>query len=235
MLAEPRRRFERRFYLGSTVVFLGLVVWTFARTYFLRPFFAARPLGLLLHVHGVVMSGWVALLVVQSALVAVRRVRWHRRLGVFGAGWAGMVVILGTVTTIHAAAREVQGHTARAAPQVIILGFELVQMLLFASFAGAAIGLRRKVDFHKRLMLLTIPCMLPSVLARLPVEFMTNDVILVSLHAMVIGCIGIDTWRQRRLHPAFGWGGLTFLVAIDAAFAAAQTPRWIAFATKLLS
>ena len=33
------------------------------------------PLPLLLHVHGLVMTGWVVLLVVQSALIAARRVR----------------------------------------------------------------------------------------------------------------------------------------------------------------
>ena len=79
-------------------------------------------------------------------------------------------------------------------------------MLLFAGLASLAIWWCRRTDYHKRLMLLTIPCMLPSALARLPVHFMTNAIILSGLDLFVIACVGVDTIRHRRLHPAFGWG-----------------------------
>jgi hypothetical protein len=235
--AAPRsfRRFERRFYLGASIWFLAMVGWTFARTYYLRPFFGGAPLPFLLHVHGAVMTGWVVLLVVQSGLIAGRQVQWHRRLGVLGTVWAAMVVLLGTTTTIHAAAREVRAHTAVAPFQVTIMGLEVVQMILFAVFVATAIVLRRRVDVHKRLMLLTIACMLPSAIARLPVSFITNELILATLYAFVLTCVGIDTLRHRRLHPAFGWGALAVLGGLHAAFYFTRAAAWIAIGTRWVS
>ena len=94
---EPGTRLLSR----RDVVFLALVVWVFARTYFFKLWFGTP---VLLHVHGAAMSGWVVLLAIQSGLVAARRVQWHRRLGVLAACWAVLVVVTGSVTTVHAAA-----------------------------------------------------------------------------------------------------------------------------------
>jgi hypothetical protein len=233
--AGSERRFERRFYLGATLAFLVLVFWTFARTFYLKPFFRTPVLPMMLHVHGVVMTGWVVLLVVQSGLVAIHRVQWHRRLGVFGGMWAALVVIFGSTTTLHAAAREVRGHTAFAGSQIVITSLDLVQMALFAGLVVLAIRLRRRTDYHKRLMLLTIACMLPDALARLPVHFMTNRLILWGLDGFVLLCVAIDGIRRRRLHPAFAWGALIVLGAFHVAFHFARTPGWIAFGKRLLS
>ncbi len=230
-----RQPFERRFYLGFSIVFLALVFWTFARSFYLKAFYHTPALPLLLHIHGVVMSGWVILLVVQSSLIAAHRVRWHRRLGVFSTAWAALVVILGSVTTLHAAVREVRAHSTFAASQVVITSLDLIQMLLFAGFVTIAVWLRRRPDYHKRLMLLTIACMLPDALARLPVSFMTNELILLGLDGFVLLCVGIDTIGHRRLHPAFGWGGLLIVGAFQVALYVTRTPAWIALGSRLLS
>ncbi|MGH7654449.1 MAG: hypothetical protein ACREN6_07275 [Gemmatimonadaceae bacterium] len=232
---KSRPRFERRFYLGVSFTFLALVFWTFARTFYLKAFFSTPALSPLLNIHGVVMSGWVVLVAVQSSLIAAHRVQWHRRLGVFGVAWAVLVVILGSVTTVHAAQREVRGHTDQAAGFVIVMALDLLQMLLFAVFVGAAVWLRRRSDYHKRLMLLTIACMLPDALARLPVGFMTNSLILLGIDGFVLACVGIDTVRHRRLHPAFGWGGALFLVTFNLALPLIATPAWVTFASRWLS
>ncbi len=229
------RRFDRRLYLCASLIFLVLVFWTFARTFYLKSFFGTPPLSLLLHIHGTVMTGWVVLLVAQTSLIAAHRVQWHRRLGVFGAVWAALVVLFGSITTLHAAAREVRGHTEFAVGQVIITSLDLLQMLFFAAFVAIAIWQRHRPDYHKRLMLLTIACMLPDALARLPVSFMTNMLIMVGLDAFILICVGVDTIWHRRLHPAFAWGALLFVGAFHAALYLTQTRVWIAFAESLLS
>ena len=240
--AGSETRFNRRLYLGASLIFLALVFWTFARTFYLRPFFGAPPLSTLLHIHGAVMTGWVLLLVVQTSLIAVHRVQWHRRLGVFGAVWAALVVLFGSITTLHAAAREVRGHTDFAASQVIITSLDLLQMLFFAGFVAIAIWQRHRPDYHKRLMLLTIACMLPDALARLPVSFMTgatetqlNLRIMAGLDLFILICVGVDTIWHRRLHPAFAWGALLFVAAFHAALYFTQSRVWIAFAESLVS
>lgn len=232
---RARRRFERRFYLIATFGFLALVFWTFARTYFLKLLYGTPPLSTLLHIHAVVMSGWVVLLALQSTLAAVGRIGWHRRVGVFGAAWAALLVVVGSITTVHAAVREVRGHTAMAVPQVIITSLDLAQMALFGAFVTLAIWQRHRVDVHKRLMLLTIACMLPDALARLPVRFMTNELILVGIFGFVIGSVAIDTVRHRRLHPALGWGGLALLTAFTVLLSLGTQRWWIAFAMRMAS
>jgi hypothetical protein len=175
------------------------------------------------------------LLVAQTSLIAAHRVRWHRRLGVFGAVWAALVVLFGSVTTLFAAAREVRGHTDFAAGQVVITSLDLLQMLFFAGFAAVAIWLRHRVDYHKRLMLLTIACMLPDAIARLPVSFMTNQLILVGMDGFIVICVGFDTVWHRRLHPAFAWGAILFVAAFHLALYFAQTRAWIAFGESLVA
>lgn len=241
-IVRSPRRFDRRLYLGASLIFFALVFWTFARTFYLKPFFGTPPLSALLHIHGAVMSGWVVLLVVQTSLIAAHRVQWHRRLGVFGAVWAALVVSLGSITTLHAAAREVRGHTDFAASQVVITSLDLLQMLFFAGFVGVAIWQRHRPDYHKRLMILTIACMLPDALARLPVSFMSqateadlNLRIMLGLDAFILICVGLDTLWHRRLHPAFGWGALLFVGAFHLALYFTKTPAWIAFGESLVS
>lgn len=236
------RRFDRVMYLSASLIFLALVFWTFARTFYLKRFFDTPHLSALLYIHGTVMTGWVVLLVVQTSLIAAHRVQWHRRIGVFGAFWAALVVLFGSVTTVHAAAREVRGHTEFAASQVTITSLDLLQMLFFAGFVALAIWLRNRPAYHKRLMLLTIACMLPDALARLPVSFMTqateaqlNLRIMIGLDVFILICVGADTIWHRRLHPAFAWGALLFVGAFHVALYVTQTQAWIAFGKSLVS
>ena len=236
------RRFDRLLYQGASLIFLALVFWTFARTFFLHRFFDTPPLSTLLYIHGAVMTGWVVLLVAQTSLIAAHRLPWHRQLGVFGAVWAVLVVLLGSITTLHAAAREVRGHTQFAASQITITSLDLLQMLFFAGFVALAIWQRRRPAYHKRLMLLTIACMLPDALARLPVSFMTgateaalNMRIMIGLDLFILICVGVDTAWHRRLHPAFAWGASLFVAAFHVALYITQTPGWIAFGKSLVS
>ncbi len=236
MLRAPTRaaRFERRFYLVATLGFAALVGWTFARTYYLKLVYRTPALSSLLHVHAIAMTGWVVLLALQSTLVSMRRVRLHRRIGVFGAGWAAFVVLLGSWTTLHAGAREVQAQSPAMAGTLFVMGLDLLQMLLFGIYVTLAIVWRRRPDIHKRLMILTVACMLPDALARLPVSFMTNGLILVGLDGFVLLVVGIDTVRHRRLHAAFAWGAGAFIVVFHVALVTMASPAWMGFAMWLV-
>jgi hypothetical protein len=234
-ILSSQRRFDRRFYLGCGLLFLALTFWAFAKTYYLKILFGTPALTQLVHIHGMVMTGWVVLLVVQTSLIVTHRVQWHRRLGTFGGIWAILVVALGSVTTLHAAAREVREHSPAATFQVSVLGLELLQMLLFGVLVGTAIWLRHRTDYHKRLMLLTAACMLPSVIPRLPFNIRGFPSIFLYLTIFVIAAVGIDTIRNRRLHPAFGWGASLILVLIGIAVIISTTPWWIRLGTALVS
>jgi hypothetical protein len=238
LLTVPRK-FDRRFYLGAGLVALGLVFWGFAHTYYLKLIFATPALSTRLHIHGAVMSSWLVLFVAQAFLISARRTDLHRRLGIIGIFIAIGVVLVGSTTTINAAAREVGRHSAEANARITVLGLELVQMALFAGLVVAAIAMRRRPDYHKRLMLLATACMMPSAFSRIPLDLTFivsgNVSILILFNLFVIICALIDAVRNRRLHPAFGWGGAIVIGALNLAYLIAISPEWLHFGTWLVS
>jgi hypothetical protein len=238
-LLTVHRKFDRRFYLGAGLVAFGLVFWGFAHTYYLKLIFGTPTLSTRLHIHGAIMSSWLVLFVAQACLISARRTDLHRRLGIVGILIAIGVVLVGSTTTINAAAREVGRQSAEANARVAVLGLELVQMALFAGLVATAIGMRRRPDFHKRLMLLATACMMPSAFSRIPLDltFMVSSFvsILILFNLFVIICALIDTVRNRRLHPAFGWGGAIAIGALNLAYVIAISPEWLRFGTWLVS
>src|SRR6185503_13171108 len=112
MAATPRmpgRVNDRRLYILAAIIIPLIVLAGFARTYYLKPFIVAPDLpGRIVHLHGIIMTSWVVLFIVQVFLVETRRTRVHRRLAIFGSVLAGLIVIVGILTALYAAAR---GHS----------------------------------------------------------------------------------------------------------------------------
>ena len=65
-------RSERRFFTGIAVAILVTVSIGFSRSFFLRPLFPdwPSPSEGIFYVHGAAFTAWIALLVVQTSLVA---------------------------------------------------------------------------------------------------------------------------------------------------------------------
>src|SRR5262245_16080061 len=83
------RSFDRRFFTFTAIAFTLVVLAGFARTYYLKPYFGGPPLpSLMVHVHGLLMTVWVALFATQVWLISSRQVKVHQRLGYAGAGLA---------------------------------------------------------------------------------------------------------------------------------------------------
>jgi hypothetical protein len=88
------QRGERRFWGGMALAMALVAFAGFAPSYYMKSRFGAGPeLTPLLHLHGAVMTAWLALLIAQTALIAARRVTWHRRLGVLGAMLAVLLIV----------------------------------------------------------------------------------------------------------------------------------------------
>jgi hypothetical protein len=88
-------------------------------------------------------------------------------------------------------------------------------------------------------MLLATACMMPSAFSRIPVNltFMVSNFvsILILFNVFVIVCALIDTVRNHRLHPAFGWGGAIVIGALHLAYLIATSQEWLRFGTWLVS
>ncbi len=225
---------ERRLYTWAALIALVAVFAGFAPTYYLRGVFDSPELTTLKHVHGLVMTAWFALFLVQVRLVATGRVQMHRKLGVAGAALAVLVIFVGTSLGI-ASARA--GAAPAGLPPLVFLVLPLGEMVAFGGLVAAAVFLRKRGAWHKRLMLLASIAMLSPALARLPFDFVRAGgppVFFGLTDAIILGCIAFDTVRNRRLHPAFA-AGLAFIVVVQfGRLALSQTPQWMAFAKWLV-
>jgi len=117
---------------------------------------------------------------------------------------------------------------------------ELTQMLLFACLVGSAVWLRNCHDWHKRLMLLDTLCILPNVVVRISFLVTRNlfqrNIMLLSLWVLlVLVVVALDSYRRRRVHPAFGLVGLITVISLYAAYFVGLTAPWIGFASWLVS
>jgi hypothetical protein len=227
-----RLRRERLFFSGMAVAFAVVVFVGFAPTYFLRTLSDRPPLPWLVHLHGVLLSTWILLLLVQTTLVALRRTDLHRLLGVGGGVLAVSIIPVGFFVAINAARRL-------AAVDPGTLGFLIVPMgalIVFPVVVGAALLLRRRPDFHKRLILIATIELMNAAVDRLPGVFAAGlapfypgtDLFLLAL-------VIYDGVTLRRIHPATLWGGL-FLVAMQVLrVQLMDTSAWLAVARWLTS
>ena len=229
------RRRERLFYTGMAVAFLFIVFAGFARSYYLKPYFGMPPpLTPLLHLHGLIFSSWIVLLLAQTTLVATKRTAVHRRLGWVGAGLAVLMILVGSTTAVVRA--KAGAAPPGAASPLAFLTIPLGDMLVFALLVGAAFYYRRRLDVHKRLMLVATITVLPAAVARLPFDFIqqVGPLAFFGLPDLFILVILIyDLFTRGRPHRATVWGGLLLIVSHPLRLVVGNTQAWLSFATWL--
>ncbi len=237
MAATPRvpdRVNDRRLYILAAILIPAIVLLGFARTYYLKPFFNTPDIpGRIVHLHGIVMTAWVMLFVAQVSLVARRRTKMHQRLGILGGVIAALVVIVGVLTALFAAAR---GATP-GPPALSFLIIPLGDMLIFAILIGLALYYRRKLPVHKRLMLLAAINLLTPAIARIPAQFIIDGGPLAFFgltDLILLAVVAFDTIKHRRLHPVFLWGTIFLIAMQPLRLLLAGTNVWMSFAAALV-
>lgn len=238
---RQRHRFDGAFWWSFAALAWALVAIGFADTIRLR--FAGQaeypaPAALVIHVW--VFFGWLSLLVLQIALAATRRLRLHRL-----AGMAGMLLV--PVMAWSAIAAELHGQHFRAAsdPEAIrFLPIPVASILCFAGCATAALLLRRRQDWHKRMIFLATSAILvaaffrwwgDALYAALPPgiagEWTANYIGVALLLALGAG---YDVATRSRLHPAWKIAIPSVLALQFAAVAIGQSAWWPDFGRRLL-
>lgn len=230
---------DRR-YFGWLTAMLALLVFSgFARTFYFFPIFRLPAPPTLLVVHGTLMTAWIALLAVQTALISARRIDWHKKVGIAGGFLSALILPLGCMATLTAAQREVRTHSVFVPSQLSVLGLELTQMALFAALVGMALWLRKQPSSHKRLMIVATLCIVPNSIVRLSlltnIEILSKNIVLLSIWALlVIGVVTTDSLRVRRIDPAFGWSASIAIVALYGALYVGSTKAWTDYWVRLL-
>ncbi|MDF8332961.1 adenylate cyclase [Novosphingobium cyanobacteriorum] len=176
---------DQQFFLRLSQVIAGLIVFGFAQ-WALRGFVKPTQVPLLIHVHGVVMLGWLAVLVAQNALAGSGNLALHRHLGWASVALVGAIVVLG----ISAGRMALQLH--RVPPffsDAFFLALTHVEVTAFAAMFATAVALRRQTQWHRRLMIgATVIVMEPAFGRLLPMELIDP---------------GLGPWLEAALQAVF--------------------------------
>jgi len=210
-VSSMRPRLEsRRLYMGLSVFMTAIVIVGFWAPYFgpLLRGAASRPW--LIHLHGMVFVGWMALLLVQVLLVSQGRIQQHRALGKIGIVYGSLVVIVGVVVTISAPILHLENGEWPIDRAAGFLAIGLRAIAVFGCFFVAAMLFRRKPESHKRLILLATVALLYAPAGRL-VNVETPLFLVVWLSPVLLA-MGHDFFTRRRIDRTF-LIGLVVLIA----------------------
>jgi hypothetical protein len=208
---------DERFFLRSAIVMALCIVAGFSFQLAMGRSTFASPVRV--HVHAVLFMGWVAIYVTQNVLVATGRVHLHRRLGWLAAAWMVAMVVSGIVVTL---AMVRAGTVPFFFQPLHFLVFDPVAVLTFAGLTAAAIRLRRRTEWHRRLHFCGMTILLAPAFGRLlPLPLLQpwswEATVAVTLLFPIFGG-WLDVRRGGRVHPAWWWG----IAAIVASFALTQ-------------
>jgi hypothetical protein len=236
--AANRHLFDRRLFGAAAIVFPLIVLAGFGRTYYAKGLFEVPPLAsMLVHLHGLLMTAWVALFSVQVWLISSQRIGLHQRLGYAGVGLAALIVAVGFVTAVRAARYGAASTPAGISP-LAFLAVPLFDLVMFVVLFGGAVYYRKRAAAHKRLMLLTAVNFLPPAIARIPIASLQalGPLWFFGLPAVLAAlCLGLDARRNRRVNRMFLVGTVLLLSSYVVRLALMTTAPWMTFAAWLVS
>jgi hypothetical protein len=173
---------------------------------------------LLVHVHAFIFFGWTCYYVLQNGLIASGSVALHRRLGWIGAFWAATMIVVGITTAVVMVRR---GGVPFVFTPLEFLLMDAFSVLTFGGLTAAAIMMRRRTDWHRRLMYCGMALLTGPGFGRLfPLPFMipwADWAVFAAI--MIFPLVGViaDLRRGGAVHPAW-WAGIGAIVCFQLAF-----------------
>jgi hypothetical protein len=224
--AVPRAR--GWFFAGTAALMLLVVFLGFGRSFFLRPLYIEAPLPPHLIVHGVVMTTWFLLFLVQAVLVRAKRITLHRRLGLAGVVVALAAFVTGVLVNVRIASRAMAADSPeRTQDMLAFAAASLVGLLPFVPLFVLALWYVRRPAVHKRMMYWAFAWMLgPAFTNTRPLGRVLDALVAPQLPFFpsdllwLIALVVYDWRTMRRVHPATY---LTFVLL--AVYALVLTPR----------
>ena len=228
-----RWRSDRLFFTGAALFAAVIVFVGFARSYYLSHWLtppARTPeITPLLHIHALVFTLWICLMVAQPALIAAGRTAIHRRLGMAGATLAVLVWALGNLVAVEAI--EV-GYKGLGDPYAFY-AITFFSIQAFGLIVVLGLIWRRKAATHKRLMLLSNAAILEAAVGRLPLRAVVEGApftFYAGGDLIILAGILYDLASRGRVHPVWLWGGGALVASQFVRVAIMDTAPWLAFA-----
>lgn len=224
---------ERWFFGGTAIAMAGSIIIGFLPSYYLRgvvdPGHPIPSLTPLVHLHGLIFTGWMLLYVAQVLLISADRRDLHRRLGMASVGLLPAMVAIALVSALYQVGRA-------SGPPIVAplswLAIPLISVPVFAGLIGAGLTKRWDAASHKRYMFLAMLEMTSPGFGRWPwPAFVPGPVIIFGFSDLfLLALIGWDLKRHGRLHRATLIGGGIVLASQVLRFAVWQTGPWLSFA-----
>ncbi|HEY2819576.1 MAG TPA: hypothetical protein VGJ06_00935 [Candidatus Acidoferrum sp.] len=235
---SARLRLDQIFFPLMALLLVAAVLLGFTRTFFLAPVYHYHLPNLLVAIHGVVFTSWIALFAIQTSLVAAGRVDLHRKLGTFGAFLVGLVFVMAYAVMLEGVHRGITfpGLTPLSAhEQAQILALDVVGINVSFAMFVAGLLLRRSPDSHKRLMLFGTIGMIGPAIARWPFAFIATrpPVVGIILQLFGIAILVFDLLTTRRVHRVTWIGVATLFLVPLIAIPISTTPFWLNFLASL--
>ncbi len=225
-----------KFFLVMSAISAGLIFLGFAPSFYLKSVIhAPPPLSPMTITHGVVFTAWTLLFVTQAALIAYRKPAPHRQLGILGVILFGVVLTLGYATAITA------GHLGHAPPDspppLAFMALPLIGVTGTLLLFSLAVWNRRRSDWHKRLMLVSLFTFTSPGVGRLtiPAGFAEHatTIALTVAELLLLAAIVYDHRTNKRVHPAY-WVSVIVMLTVHLSVEWAYTsPTWLAFAATI--
>ena len=202
------------FFTWLAIAALLVVLAGFAPSFYLRPAQHA-PLTTLFAWHGICLTGWYVLMVLQGALVALgpapHGLRWHRRLGLASTALAIAVVASGAVVAVD----FYQGgtHNPILSPEGLLVA-NLMNLVSFGTCFVAGVYWRKRPALHKRFLSLSGIVMIGPAAFRLVVALgLAPPFSLVVQFGLCAALFAYDRRRLGRIHIA-SWIGVLLIVVM---------------------
>lgn len=163
---------------------------------------------LVVHLHAVVMMGWVGLYLAQNTLIFSGNVALHRRLGWLSAVFLPLMLVMALLITRYSL--QVAGGPPFFDQNQFLFSNPL-QLAGITGIVAWAIAMRRNTSWHRRLMYCGFAMLLgPSIGRLLPAPLFIPyawyvTAVLPAVLFILIGMIA-DRRRYGAVHPAWFWG-----------------------------
>src|SRR5271154_1123456 len=142
VVSQQKVRSDDIFFPAMALLILGVVVVGFAQSYFFAGMLFAKLPSTLVHIHGALFVSWIFFLVIQTSLVAARKVKWHMTLGIGGLVLPPLMVVVGVLTLFYDIRRD-----SSIPPELLLVG-DLGELALFAVLTSWALLARRDAPAH---------------------------------------------------------------------------------------
>jgi hypothetical protein len=230
--------YDRVFYTGLAIAMALTVLAGFGGTYYFRLLSGAAATlsgGSItpnIHLHALAFTSWVLLFLVQTGLVAAKRVKVHRRLGYASIALAATMIVVGVRTAIQSAAR---GGAPPGVDPLAFMAVPIFDIMLFTGFVWAALLKRRDKETHKRLMLLAYVSIITAAVARLPGMLPLGPPAFFGVSFLfVVAAIIYDRVSRGRIHRVYKIGAPIIALSVPLRLAVSGTAAWQSFARWLV-